>query len=103
MQNHIHIRYEKLLKTFSGEDSSRWRLVRVVLRIVTNNRPFSVLQGKGCLGLKRATSEGKAFLLCYMSFSFLCMKVILSNNINHIKKLGKHLWHLQYRVAFLNG
>lgn len=61
MQNHIHIRYEKLLKTFSGEDSSRWRPVRVVLRIVTNNRPFSVLQGKRMFGSKKSNIRGKGF------------------------------------------
>lgn len=68
MQNRIHIRYKKLLNTFSREGRSRCGPMRVVLRIEANNHPFSVLQGKGCLGLKRATSEGKASLLCYMSF-----------------------------------
>lgn len=61
MQNHIHIRYKKLLNTFSGEGSSRWWLMRVVLRIVTNNHPFSVLQEKRMFGSKKSNIRGKGF------------------------------------------
>ena len=60
MQNRIHIRYKKLLNTFSREGRSRCGPMRVVLRIEANNHPFSVLQGKGCLGLK-SNIRGKGF------------------------------------------
>lgn len=35
--------------------------MRVVLRIVTNNHPFSVLQGKRMFGSKKSNIRGKGF------------------------------------------
>lgn len=61
MQNNIHIRYKKLLNTFSKEGRSKWGLMRVVLRIVTNNHPFSVLQGKRMFGSEKSNIRGKGF------------------------------------------